>query len=186
MRRLVGLLALVATITSLNVECVQAGWNEFWGHVPMTYARNKAWPQPWLHEDQTIVRQTFAPMVQRGWQMQNTLTHEHFDLATDQLNSAGMLKVKHILRNSPPDRQTIFVFSDYGDVASSHRLDAVRNQLNEWLPQHTAPEVVQSFSKPRGVSGSYADTITRKWEAGIPTPRLTGSSGSSSIGSGGN
>lgn len=176
MRRFAGLLAFIAIFTILNVDLAQAGWRDFWGHLGMSYARNKAWPQPWLHKDQAMVRATFDPMVERGWQMQNTLTPDHFDLENGQLNAAGVSKVKNILRNSPRTHQTIFVFADRDDSTGPQRVRAIETQLRQWMPENEAPAVVQSYAKPRGVTGSYADAISRKFEQALPTPQLTGSS----------
>ncbi len=151
---------------------VDADWNSFWNQFHLDYQRNSAWPQPFLKQDQITTRAMVGPMVKKGWQMQNTLSAEHFDTETGNLNPAGVAKLKMILRHSPPAYRTVYLYADYGETMSEQRQMALQNQLAQWIPGDQIPQVVRTNVKPKGVSGTYAGSISDGFQNSMPAPTI--------------
>src|SRR5688572_31675583 len=92
--------ALLAGAVSLSaVTAVQAGWFQSWRHA---WHVNNMWPEPYIGPDRWAVKQPICIMEQRGWQRYHLLGEHHFELDQKRLTPAGVLRVKSILANSPP------------------------------------------------------------------------------------
>ena len=70
---------------------------------------NKMWPWPYVCADRVAVHEPFCIMVNNGWRRQNLLGPHHFNPNTNQLTTAGELRVQWILTQAPPERRNIFV-----------------------------------------------------------------------------
>ena len=170
------LIALAAVITCCSL-CTpgHAGWKDFWHRVSLDWHRNNCWPDPFCYEDREAVRAPLAAMVNKGWQLQNTLSNHHFDPQTHHLTRSAQLKIEAILTQSPPQRRTIFVVRSIDHDITAARIDAVQESLTRMLPQGGLPPVVESENVPIGSSADSIYAMLRKFEP--PTPALPSSDG---------
>ena len=59
-----------------DLHAMKAKWDCFWHRVHVDWHRNNAWPEPFNLVDREAVRVPLATMVDRGWQLQNTIPDE--------------------------------------------------------------------------------------------------------------
>lgn len=149
------------------------------------WAFNNAWPQPFVMQDRQAVRAPFAIMIDKGWQLQNTLGDYHFDQETQQLTRAGELQLKWILTQTPESRRTIFVLRGHNEDATSVRVDTVQQAVAQLQPRGPLPAVVQTNNVPPASPAEYADDVQQKAIKARPVPTLPAASTSSGGGSSG-
>ena len=120
---------------------MKAKWDCFWDRVHLDWQRNNAWPEPFEQVDGR--RQSpINIMVDRGWQLQNTIPDELFHAETQELTRAGELKVKWILTQMPARRRTIFVLRGKTPEITETRLKSVEKAVDGSLGearQHDQP-----------------------------------------------
>jgi len=78
-------------------------------YIKQGYHVNKQWPWPYVCPDRIAVREPFCIMVNNGWRRENLLGAHHFNPDSNQLTSAGQLRVQWIMTQAPPDHRNIFV-----------------------------------------------------------------------------
>lgn len=183
LRQVVTISAIMMTLAAV-APAEANDWDEFWARYRVDHSRNRAWPQPFLQRDQYELRAPFAAMTHTGWQEQNTLTEHHFDAEKNELNRAGMFKIQSVLRNSPPERRAIFVYAGFDQEINEKRLEGVRQQIAQWLPEDQTPSIVMTTRRPYGLPGGQADALNRNFQENLPTPAITVTTGGTA-GSGG-
>ncbi len=156
-------------------------WHCFWDRVHLDWHRNNAWPEPFTHVDRQTVNAPIAAMVDRGWQVQNTLPQELFDGETQSLTHAGELKVRWILTQMPAHRRDIFVLRGATPEITELRLRSVEKVASETV--NGAPAMIAITDiVPRGGSAADHERISVSFESSAPPPRLpameTGDGGS--------
>lgn len=150
---------------------MKAKWHCFWDRVHLDWHRNNAWPEPFAQVDQQTVRAPLAVMVDRGWQLQNTITDELFDVETQHLTRAGELKVRWILTQMPSHRRDIFVLRGATPEITELRLQSVEHTASEVATSGPAMIAVTDIV-PRGGSASAHERISVSFESSAPPPRL--------------
>jgi hypothetical protein len=153
------------------------------------FRRNNCWPQPFVIPDRIAVRSPFEVMINNGWQVQNTLSDEHFDPETGELIGAGELKVRGILIESPKNRRRVFVLRGKDPEDTARRERAVQEYAARILHPGERPEIAESSFRPRGTPAERIFDIDARYSASAPDPRLSpagggGGSGGSSGGGG--
>ena len=175
------LCGLVAFFGLLPTSGLRADWHSFWDRVHVDWHRNNAWPEPFSQMDRQFVRQPVNVQVRNGWRMQNTLSDELFDPETQQLTTAGKMKVRWIFTQAPPSRRTVYVLRGETAAMTDARLRSVKNTV---VAMHgieaDTRAVVLIGVPPRLGSGDYLDRIRRSYEASTPSPRLPAREESSS------
>jgi hypothetical protein len=117
----------------------------------------------------------------RGWQRYNLLGEHHFEEGQMKLTPAGMLKIKAILANSPPQYRTVYVEKGRTRAITDARVDAIQQanmQVDGPLPGVMASDLIVE-----GWSSEYADGVNRRYYSSMPQPRLPSSAASTSSGS---
>jgi hypothetical protein len=159
----------------------RAGWHEFWERFDLDWHRMNAWPEPFLTTDRQLERAPFCVMVNKGWQLQNTISDFHFNPETQELTRSGELKLQGILNDSPPPRRTtIFVLRGRTDDVTTARIASVQQAMSRISPQGPLPDVVQSGITPRSWPADYVDDINNKMIKSRPAPVLPASAGGGS------
>jgi hypothetical protein len=162
------------------------GVNQFWHRCQTDFYRNNSWPEPFLSADKMAVRLPYCIMTDNGWKMQNTVGTFLFDRDTQQINQAGELLVKWIITQAPINRRAVFVLK--GDTAAdtNTRVQSVQTTLAKY---GCVVPVLLTDCEPAGWPAAYIDTITQRYDATIPSPRLpprqTSGSGQGGAGQGG-
>jgi hypothetical protein len=148
------------------------------------FRRNNCWPQPFIVPDRIAVRSPFEVMINNGWQVQNTLSDEHFDPETGELIGAGELKVRGILVESPKGRRRVFVLRGKDPEDTARRERSVAEYAARVLHPGERPEIAEANFRPRGTPAERIFDIDARYSASAPDPRLSSSSGGGSSGGG--
>ncbi len=190
MRRIVLIVGLALTLSlhggtaSADWHMVKAKWNCFWDRVHLDWHRNNAWPEPFTQVDRQTVRMPIEIMTDKGWQLQNTIPSELFDLETQELTRAGELKVQWILTQMVPRRRTVFVLRGKTPEITETRLKSVEKAAVEVVGDSATNMIAVTDVVPRSGSGAYYERVSTGYESSIPPPRLPEMADSS--GEGGN
>ena len=160
--------------------------DSFWHHEMIGWHRNDEWPQPFSRADQMHAVSPFAVMVANGWQRQNLIGDNYFDEDSRQLNSAGIERVRFILRQAPVEHRMVFVERDLNDEVTKKRVDAVQQTIATLLPKGPMPVVLVSNMVTEGRSAEIVSAEIKNYMTSAPSPRLdaAGHSGSAPAGGG--
>jgi hypothetical protein len=177
--------ALLFTAVSFSAAAdVQAGWFGSTCHdIHHAWHVNNMWPQPYIAPDRRAVKEPLAIMYARGWQRYNLLGEHHFEEGQMKLTPAGLLKIKAILVNSPPQYRTVYVEKGRTRAITDGRVDAIQQAIVDMQVDGPLPGVMASDLIVEGWSSEYADGVNRRYYSSMPQPRLPGSAASTSSGS---
>jgi len=172
--------SLLVTLGLLTGSEAKSGeWLKKWkADAHRAWFLNRAWPDPFVGPDRAAARAPFAVMVSKGWQEQNTLSLEHFETGSAELNETGRLKVADILINTPPQYRTIFVERSWEGPTTQQRMESVEKFVADRMPEFAPISVAETIRKRPGTAGDMTDTTLRNWQATQPTPRLPAAQGS--------
>ncbi len=162
---------LVAAPAQADWATMKAKWHCFWDRVHLDWHRNNAWPEPFTLVDRQAVKVPIATMVDRGWQLQNTIPDELFDPETQTLTRAGELKVRWILTQMPAHRRDVFVLRGATPEITDLRLQSVEKLAADTVGGAPAMITVTDLI-PRGGSASYYERVSTSFDATAPPPRL--------------
>ncbi len=98
------------------------------------FERNNHWPEPFIYPDRDAAVQPFGVMIAKGWQVQNTLSENHFQADNSRLADAGVYKVQQILADPVAQRRMIFVQVAATPEQTTARIAAVRAAAAVMLP----------------------------------------------------
>lgn len=163
-------------------------WNNFWNEVHVGWHRNNEWPMPFTCADTRYAVAPFAVMIAGGWQRQNLIGENYFEENSTKLNTAGVERVRFILRQAPVEHRVFFVQSDLDDNITRMRVDAVQETIVALQPKGPMPEVVISNMVPEGRSAEIVASEFKNFITSAPSTHLSShsSGGSSSSSSGSN
>jgi hypothetical protein len=160
----------------------------FWHEVEIGWHRNNEWPHPFICADRNYAVAPFAVMIANGWQRQNLIGENYFEDGDKKLNSAGIERIRNILRQAPVEHRVLFVQRDLNEQVTNARLDLVQEAVASLQPKGPLPEVLVSNMVPEGRSAEIVAAELNGYIKSPPTPRLAGHSsggGGSSSSSGG-
>jgi hypothetical protein len=170
----------IALLLLSSTGIVNAGWPAgAWYDWKTTWHRNNMWPEPFVAPDRDKVYNTMSVFVNRGWERQCLMGEQHFS-EDKKLSSAGMLKVRYILTQTPADRRTIYIERGASEDATKARVDMVQQAVAEMTLQGPMPEVLVSNLQNEGTSAEYLDAVNRGYYKSMPVPRLPASGDASS------
>jgi hypothetical protein len=163
----------------------RAGDDEgFWHEVHIVWHRNNEWPEPFISADRNYAIAPFAVMIANGWQRQNLIGDNYFEESTKKLNTAGIERIRYILRQAPVEHRVLFVQRDLNDEITKTRVDLVQEAVASLQPKGPLPEVLVSNMVPEGRSAEIVSAELNGYTKSPPTPRLSAhSAGGSSSGS---
>ncbi len=160
MRKL--LLIIVSSSFILVAADLNAGWltaarRDFY----RSHQRSHCWPHPYNLMDQQAVRDPFRLMIERGWQSQNTIRTEHFEVGTEKLNANGRRHVQWVLSRVPENRRVLFVQPGQSSRQTARRMAAVEHvaRLSE---EETGVEVVLAKVDPITARRTSANETERR------------------------
>jgi uncharacterized membrane protein YgcG len=168
-------------------DCDEDG---FWHEVHIGWHRNNEWPHPFICADRNYAVSPFAVMIANGWQRQNLIGENYFEDGDKKLNSAGIERIRSILRQAPVEHRVLFVQRDLNEQVTNARLDLVQEAVASIQPKGPLPEVVISNMVPEGRSAEIVAAELNGYVKSPPMPRLSshssggGGSGGSSSGGG--
>jgi hypothetical protein len=154
-----------------DLHTMKAKWDCFWDRVHVDWHRNNAWTEPFNLVDREAVRAPIAVMVDKGWQLQNTIPDELFNAETQELTRAGELKVQWILTQMPARRRSVFVLRGSTADITATRVKSVEKAA-AGVVGSAATMISVTDVIPRGGSASYFERVNVSYESSTPPPRL--------------
>jgi hypothetical protein len=136
------------------------------------YHVNQAWPWPYVCPDRLAVREPFCKMVDNGWRRQNMLGPHHFDATTNQLTTAGQLRVQWIMTQAPADRRNIYVERSLDTAITTSRLAAVREYATQVAVDGRTPQVAETYQMAEGRPAPVVDATNIRFMQSMPAPVL--------------
>ena len=176
------LVAFALLAFAMSAGQVNAGWHEFWQRSRTDYRRMNCWPQPFKDANRSLVRHNLSRFADRGWQLNNTLSNHMFDTATQQLTTAGMIKLRWIMTQAPLNRQQVFVLQGRTPEETKVRIKSVKRAVLQLRSADADSRVQLTNRTPWGGSGEYFQSVDTSYKQSIPKPRLpkrTGTTGGS-------
>jgi hypothetical protein len=167
--------AAVAPIHAASAEAASVR-HRFW----LDYDRNAAWPVPFNEMDRETYHAWFRPCIERGWELEQTLSDACFDSA-GYLNSMGIHKVTQAMRSAPSDHRVVYVYALSEQVAAA-RAEAVRQHLQVEFGRSANLMVNTTRNFPVTGRGSYAEAVTRAFQENLPPPVLNAQAISGAVG----
>jgi hypothetical protein len=141
-------------------------------HCKRTYRSNQLWPWPYQTPDRVAVREPFCMMVNNGWRRQNLLGAHHFNPDTNQLTTAGELRVQSIMTQNPVERRGIFIERTIQPDTNAARLTAVREYATKVTADGQMPQVEETFLVSEGRPAAVVDATNVKFMQSMPAPVL--------------
>ncbi len=176
MRRSLLFMLTLVLATSVASQA-RADWSAWFNRFKLDWHRNNAWPAPFQDADRELVRRPFRIMVNKGWQMQNTLDTNHFNPATNELTPAGIAKVRWIVDQRVPYRRTVFVLRDRDPEITAARIDSAQQHVAGYLRNGELPAVVLTDLKPQTSPADRVNQIHTGFQSGLPAPSIGGGVG---------
>ena len=138
--------------------------------------RNQAWPKPFQCYDRQAYHCIFNSMHNRGYQIECTLTDDHFHPDSNELNSAGQAKIAGIMNNLPTALRQIHVYqaNDYDQAQA--RMDAAQARVRELHSHLPTPAFAMTTTRPQGMQGNMVEQMHKEFLANQPRPAVPASS----------
>ncbi|MHB8973480.1 MAG: hypothetical protein ACYC3X_09600 [Pirellulaceae bacterium] len=177
MRRLLVISGLALTFflqggqTQADWQTAKAKWNCFWDRVHVDWHRNNAWTEPFNLVDREAVRAPEQVMIDKGWQLQNTIPDQLFNAETQELTRAGEMKVQSILTQMPTRRRAVFVMRGSTPEITEARVKSVEKSASEMV-RNASTLISVTDVVPREGSASYYDRVIMTFESTEPPARL--------------
>jgi hypothetical protein len=146
-------------------------------YIKRGYHQNVIWPWPYVCPDRAAVREPFAMMVNNGWRRQNLLGEHHFNANSDQLSTAGELKVHWITTQAPPERRNIYVERSLNPEVTERRLAAARDYAARVETGGQVPQVFDTHLVSEGRPAATVDATNVRFQESMPPPVLPAVSG---------
>ena len=136
------------------------------------FKRNNCWPRPFVWKDREATRASFVIMVNKGWQLENTLGAYHFDRETGKINEPGRRRVYWIVTQELPGRHAIFVHRAMRPEETEARVDSVQQWVAQIVPKGSLPPVLETGVPAPGRPAEEVDHIRQEYLKSMPAPRL--------------
>jgi hypothetical protein len=136
------------------------------------FCANHQWPWPYPPADRIAVHEPFCQMIENGWRRQNLLGAHHFNPNTNELTTAGELRVQWIMTQAPPDRRSIFIERTLNGDANARRLAVVRDYATKVSLDGQMPQVEETYLVSEGRPASVVDATNVNFMKSMPAPVL--------------
>ena len=148
------------------------------------YYRNKWWPEPYINSSRTAVRARFKVMACKGWEEQNLIGPHLFKPESGELTDQGLAKIRWIATQAPENFRIVYVERTEQSDIMAERIEAARAAAQRFALPGEVVQVAPSNLQSHGWPAEYVVTISDKFQATIPDPRLPKDNGGV-LGSGG-
>lgn len=94
---------------------------------------DRCWPQRYSHSARQAVVDGFAPQVQNGHVLDQTIWNYHFDAGTDKLSPSGLAKIESLVRRRPNADASVFIATAHDvtyDPADPEKYAETRRDLD--------------------------------------------------------
>ena len=133
--------------------------------------RNAAWMKPFACADRQAYESIWNRHYQSGRVQVCTLTDQHFDLKTGQLNGLGTAIVQGVMKNSPRDEKNIYVYTGPGKIDYDSKVQVVNSMITNYYGAGSA-QIAATSTNPKSASGIRAELKNQQFYEGTPPPRI--------------
>jgi hypothetical protein len=172
MRRILTFAVAVLVVTGVAQNTFAVFFDDAAEYEKHTYCENHIWPWPYQCPDRIAVREPFCQMVANGWRRQNLLGAHHFNPDTNQLSTAGELRVQWIMTQAPPDRRNIFIERSLNGDTDAKRLAVVRDYAAKVSIDGRMPQVEDTYLVSEGRPATMVDATNVSFMKSMPVPVL--------------
>ncbi len=166
------LATLAFSIVAVSFQSAKAVWIEdSYRNIKRGYHRNVAWPWPYTCPDRNAVREPFSIMIDNGWRRQNLLGPHHFKAETNELTTAGELRVHWIMTQAPPERRRIFVERANTPETTAQRIETARMYAAQ-VAANADPQVMDTHLVSEGRPASVVDATNVRFYESMRPPVL--------------
>ena len=156
-------------------------WHNYW----VDWHRNNCWPEPFIGPDAASVCAAFRADIVKGWEQQNLLGDPHFEPNNSKLSPSGMIKLRWILTQNPPEFRAPFVEPALTDEVTARRVAAAQQaaiELAPSMPVNVAVSDMRMFTTPSDYVTGVHDWFGKFMKA-IPNPQIQAFQNTTSTGS---
>jgi hypothetical protein len=172
MRRILIAAAAIVAVGGLISSASAIGFDETAHHIKQGAKRNRMWPWPYVCADRVAVREPFGVMINNGWRRQNLLGPHHFNDKSEQLTTAGELRVQWIMSQAPEARRQIFIERDISPDVTAKRMVTARDYATRLAINGTSPEINETNIASEGRPASVVDAMNVRFQESMPAPTL--------------
>jgi hypothetical protein len=172
MRRILIAAAAIVAVGGFISSASAIGFDETAHHIKQGAKRNRIWPWPYVCADRVAVREPFSIMINNGWRRQNLLGPHHFNDKSEQLTSAGELRVQWIMSQAPEARRQIFIERDINPDVTAKRLVTARDYASRMAVNGAVPEITETHLASEGRPASVVDAMNVRFQESMPAPTL--------------
>lgn len=176
-------IALLVLVSACSVSSAQRHYNNSNGQPTMGqefkagYHANVYWPRHYIPPARRSVSAAYEAMINNGWRRQTLLGDYHFNKDTNELTSAGKLKVNWIFSQAPVNRRTVFVQRGREALATDTRIASVHDYAGNMSPAVGPVNVRDTHIVAEGHSAAAVDNVFVGYQANRLPPVLPASSG---------
>ena len=166
----VGVVASMALVAAAGEGGYHTGdpWHNYW----VDWHRNNCWPEPFLGPDRNSIYAQFQADINKGWEQQCILGDPHFEANSAKLSPSGLIKLRWILTQNPPEYRTPFIERTASDEITARRVAAAQQaSLDMNIPVNVAVSDMRMSTTPSdyvtGVHGWFTNFMKT-----IPDPQI--------------
>jgi len=120
---------------------------------------NHYWPHPYNIQDRDDVRLALQTQVNNGWCTATTLYDYHFDMTTQQLNTAGQQQLNWIFTQAPPQHRHIYISTSADPAMNDVRMQSVQKALAGYSGGDPSMPVTLRATHPLGRPATEVEQI---------------------------
>jgi hypothetical protein len=184
MRRTLTFIVALAAAASAAQSVFAVFFDDAAYYEKRNFCVNHVWPWPYQCPDRIAVREPFCQMISNGWRRQNLLGQHHFNPGTNELSTAGELRVQWIMTQAPPDRRGIFIERTLDSDVNAKRLAVVRDYAIKVSTDGRMPQVEDTYLVSEGRPAAVVDATNVSFMKSMPAPVLPAATNNSTSSSG--
>jgi hypothetical protein len=183
MKRIYLAVAALTAVAGLATSAQAVFFDDGVRYVKHGYHENAIWPWPYVCADRIAVREPFCLMINNGWRRQNLLGPHHFNDNSNQLTSAGELRVRWIMTQAPGERRTVFVERDIDPAVTASRMATAREYITRvGTPDGQLAQVMETHLISEGRPASVVDATNVRFQESMVPPQLPAATASAAGG----
>ena len=133
--------------------------------------RNAAWMKPFACADRQAYEAIWNRLYQSGMVQTCTLTDQHFNTKTGELNGLGRAMIQGVMKNSVASERNIYVYTGRGEIDYDSKIRVVNSMISEWYGAGQAQVAATSRFPTSGV-GARIELQNAQVIENTPAPQI--------------
>ena len=127
--------------------------------------------KPFACADRQAYEAIWTRLYQSGMVQTCTLTDQHFNVKTGELNGLGRAMIQGVMKNSTSNERNIYVYTGRGELDYDSKLRVVNNMVSEWYGAGQA-QIAATSRFPTSGSGVRVEQQLTLRNDGTPIPQI--------------